>query len=90
MRDAERQRDETELTPEAFAVYWLLKREGIEQAPAVAKAAAEAFEQHPHWHSSSRHEREVRKALYKALIDAKMEDVVEVATSIMRTLRRAR
>jgi type I restriction enzyme R subunit len=90
LRDAERQRDETELTPEAFAVYWLLKREGIEQAPAVARAAAEAFEQHPHWHSSSRHEREVRKALYKALIDAKMEDVVEVATSIMRTLRRAR
>jgi hypothetical protein len=34
--------------------------------------------------------RRVRKALYKALIDAQMEDVVEVATSIMRTLRRAR
>jgi type I restriction enzyme R subunit len=90
LKEAEQQRAETELTPEAFAVYWLLKPDGVTTAPVVAKAAAAAFERHPHWHSSSRHEREVRKALYKALIDAKIENVTEVATRIMRTLRGAR
>ena len=68
LREAEKQRDETELSAEAFAVYWLLQREGIAQAGAVARAAAEAFVRHPHWATSSHQEQEVRKALYKALI----------------------
>lgn len=90
LREAEQQRDATELSPEAFAVYWMLKRDGVDQAQQVAQSAAKAFEEHPHWETSSHHEQEVRKALYKALIDATIDGVVEVAQNIMRTLRRSK
>lgn len=87
--EAERRREEIELSPEAFAVYWVLKRDGFAQAQQVAQAAASAFEQYPHWQTSSHQEQEVRKSLYKGLIDAGAENVVEIAKNVMKMLRRA-
>jgi hypothetical protein len=55
-----------------------------------AQSAAQAFDEHPHWQTSSHHEQGVRRSLYKALIEAKIDGVVEVAQNIMRTLRRAK
>jgi len=89
LREAEQRRDEVELTPEAFAVYWLLKREGVEKAQEVAKAAAETFEQHPHWQTSGHQEQDVRRSLYKAFINAGVDGVVELAQAVMKMLRRA-
>jgi len=89
VREAQKRRDETDLSPEAFAVYWALQREGVAKAPEVAQAAMQAFEDHPHWQSSSRQEAEVRKSLYKALIDARVDGVIEFAQHIIKTLRRA-
>jgi type I restriction enzyme R subunit len=89
VRDADRERKASELSPEAFAVLWYLKKEGLPGADAVAHALGDAFVKHPHWHSSSAQERELRKLLYKALIDAGAEDVVELATGVLRMLRRA-
>ena len=89
LREAEQQRTATELTPEGFAVYWLLKREGVVKVQEVAQAVAEAFEQHPHWQSSGHQEQEVRRSLYKAFINAGIDNVVELAQSVMRMLRRA-
>lgn len=90
LREAEQQRDDTELSPEAFAVYWMLKRDGVAEAQKVAQSAAQAFDEHPHWETSSHHEQGVRRSLYKALIDAKIDSVVECAQNIMRMLRRAK
>ena len=89
INEAEQRRRETELSPEAFAVYWMLKREGVAQAQQVADSTASAFDDHPHWQTSSHQEQEVRKSLYKGLIDAGVEGVVEVAQGIMKMLRRA-
>lgn len=89
LTQARRERDATDLSPESFAVYWLLKRDGVEQAQAVAQAASRAFEANPHWQTSSHQEQEVRKSFYKALIDAGVEGVVDVAQNILKTLRRA-
>jgi type I restriction enzyme R subunit len=89
LKEAEDRRKETNLSPEAFAVMWYLERQDIRQAEAVARQAASAFESHPHWQRSSHQEQEVRKALYKSLIDAGVEGVVELATGVMRMLRRA-
>jgi type I restriction enzyme R subunit len=86
---AENSRKETDLSPEAFAVLWYLNKEGFENAEIVAKAAEEAFSENPHWPKSSRQEREVRRELYKALVNVGADDIVEIATSIMRMLRRA-
>jgi type I restriction enzyme R subunit len=88
LKEAENQRDETKLSPEAFAVYWLLNKEGIKQARHVAESAGKAFKENPHWQTSSHQEQEVRKSLYKAFINAGMKDaVVEIAQNIMRMLR---
>jgi type I restriction enzyme R subunit len=88
-KEAEKSRDDTGLSPEAFAVYWFLKREGLSDPMKVAEQAAQAFELHPFWQTSERHEQDVRKAVYKSLIDADIENVVEIATRLMTMLRRA-
>jgi type I restriction enzyme, R subunit len=89
IHDARQERDATKRSAESFAVYWLLKKDGIAQAEAVANAAAEAFEHYPHWQTSSHQEQEVRKAFYKALINAGVQGVVDVVQGILRMLRRA-
>ncbi|MGH9429164.1 MAG: type I restriction enzyme subunit R domain-containing protein, partial [Terriglobia bacterium] len=89
INEARQEREATELSAESFAVYWLLKKEGVEQADTVAKAAADAFAQYPHWQVSSHQEQEVRKSFYKALINAGVQGVVDVAQNILRMLRKA-
>jgi len=89
VRQARSERDATQLSPESFAVYWLLKRDGVPKASEVAKATSEAFDQYPHWQTSSHQEQEVRKSFYKALIDAGVDGVVEIAQNILKMLRRA-
>lgn len=86
--EARKERDATELSPEAFAVYWLLKKEGVEQADIVAQAAGKAFEEYPYWQTSSHQEQGIRKAFYKALINAGVSGVVDFAQSILKMLRR--
>jgi type I restriction enzyme R subunit len=88
---ARRERDATHLSPEAFAVHFILKQQGLApvQADAVAQAAGEAFAAYPHWLASSRQEQEVRKALYKGLLGAGVEGVVDVAQHLLKMLRRA-
>jgi type I restriction enzyme R subunit len=83
---ARQERDASQLSPEAFAVYWLLKREDVAQADVIAQAAGQAFAAYPHWRISSHQEQEVRKAFYKALIDAGVDGVVDVARQILQTL----
>lgn len=89
LRQAQNERKRTGLSPEAFAVFWFLQKEGVEKADAVARKAKSAFEEHPHWQISSHQEQEVRRSLYKALIDAEVDGVVERVNSVMRMLRRA-
>jgi len=90
VRRAREERDATELSPESFAVYWLLQRDGVSKAGEVAKATGEAFDQFPHWQTSSHQEQEVRKSFYKALIDAGIIDgTVDIAQNILKMLRRA-
>jgi type I restriction enzyme R subunit len=89
LRDAEDERKETDLSPEAFAVLWYLKKGGIANAEAIVGEVDRAFESHPHWHQSAAQERELRKNLYKALIDVGADDVVELANGLLRMLKRA-
>ena len=55
----------------------MLQKEGVKDARKVADAAGKAFEENPHWQTSSHQEQEVRKSLYKAFIDAGEEEVLE-------------
>ena len=89
LQEAQKRREDMDMSAEAFAVLWYLQKEGVTQADEVARQAESAFAQHPHWQTSSHQEQEVRKSLYKALIDAGVDGVVECAKSVMRMLRRA-
>lgn len=88
-RKARQEREMSQLSPEAFAVGWYLRQNGVEKADEVAKATEEAFQQYPHWQGSDHQEQEVRKSFYKALINAGVESVVDVAQSTLKMLRRA-
>ncbi|MHB1006081.1 MAG: type I restriction endonuclease subunit R [Chloroflexota bacterium] len=88
-REAEESRSEKDLSPEAFAVFWMLKRDGVPKAEEVGRELGSAFEHHPHWQTSADQEREVRIATYKALIDAGVEKMAEVADRLLSVLRRA-
>jgi type I restriction enzyme R subunit len=89
LKEAEADRGHTGLSPEAFAVFYVLKAEGVKHPLETAKSVEKAFERYPHWQVSEHQEQDVRKALYKSLIDAGIEMVVEVATKLMKLLRRA-
>jgi type I restriction enzyme R subunit len=89
LADAENRQAETDLTPDAFAVFWLLERQGVPKALEVAQGVAAAFEQFPHWLTSEHQEQEVRRAIYKALINANVEGIIDVANGILKMLRRA-
>jgi type I restriction enzyme R subunit len=89
LKGAEKDRDATGLSPEAFAVFYVLKTDGVDDPLKAARAVEAAFQQYPHWQTSEHQEQDVRRSIYKALIDAGIEAVVEVATKLMRLLRRA-
>lgn len=86
---AEKAREKTGLSPEGFAAYYLLKQDGVADAQRVAQQVSGAFGQYPHWQTSERQEQEVRVKLYKALMDAGVEKVVDGATKLMKLLRRS-
>ncbi|QIA27742.1 HsdR family type I site-specific deoxyribonuclease [Thermaerobacter sp. PB12/4term] len=84
-RDAQSQ---IKLSPEAFAVYWFLRKEGVAEAEEVARRVGEALERYPHWCLSEEQGRELRIALYKVLIEAGIETVIEVAERLLKLLWR--
>ncbi|HWT83142.1 MAG TPA: type I restriction enzyme endonuclease domain-containing protein, partial [Candidatus Methylomirabilis sp.] len=89
LREAEKAREKTGLSPEGFAAFYLLKEDGVADAQKVAQQVSEAFGKYPHWQTSERQEQEVRVKLYKALMDAGVEKVVDGATKLMKLLRRS-
>jgi type I restriction enzyme R subunit len=89
LKEAEKAREATGLSPEGFAAFYLLKQDGVADAQKVAQRVSEAFGHYPHWQASERQEQEVRVKLYKALMDAGVEKVVDGATKLMKLLRRS-
>ncbi len=92
LQEAEQERQHSALSSEAFAVAWWLRvQKGLaaEQAQAIASQIEPAFKNYPHWTTSSAQERELRQALYKALIAAKVKAFVPWADEMLTLLRRA-
>lgn len=92
LRDAQEQRQQSELSPEAFAVAWWLRvQKGFDaaQAERLAVALEPALKEFPHWVVSQAHERELRRRIYRELITAMVEDVVAWADEMLTLLRKA-
>lgn len=92
LQKAQEERGESNLSPEAFAVAWWLRvHKGVDQEKAQRLAATldPAFQNFPHWGVSAAHERELRKLVYQALIDAGVQEVVGWTDELLTLLRRA-
>jgi len=92
LSEAQEQRKESKLSPEAFAVAWWLRvQKGFDakQAEQLATPIERALQEYPHWMVNSSQERDLRKTLYKALINWNIKDVVAWADEILVLLRRA-
>ncbi|MGQ9780410.1 MAG: type I restriction endonuclease subunit R [Bacillota bacterium] len=85
--EAEKAKQELDLSPEGFAVFLLLRREGIEGAEITARRVAEVFQQFPYWERSDTQQRNLRIALFRVLLEARVEPVVGFAERIMKMLR---
>jgi type I restriction enzyme R subunit len=68
---AEKEREQMDMLPASFAVYWLLNREGISEAEPIARNMETTFEEFPHWQYSDAQERDVRRALWGVLLTEK-------------------
>lgn len=89
INQAEAELAEKGLDARVFTVYWILQREGLPNAQAAAQAMQAVFEQHPHWQELSDQEREVRRALYRQLVEAGVakERLVPLADQIVLALK---
>ena len=88
---AETDRADTKLPPQVFALFWLLKREGMDAPEAAAKSIGKSLDAFPHWRTSEAQERNVRRELYKVLVKADVPErkQKELAEHILKVLRRA-
>lgn len=92
LEEAEEERRESNLSPKALTVaWWAREQKGMdaEAAKRLAVALEPGFQQFPHWEISSQQEKELRQFIYKALIDAGVNEVVAWADGILELLRRA-
>lgn len=96
---AEEERGKKNLKPEAFAVFWLLEKEGIADADLIARQTEVSFERYPHWRTSSAQERDVRRELYAILLKSRRKakpqvretlDIEGLNTLVERIMRIAR
>ena len=93
LQTAQEERRSSPLSPQAFAVEWWLRTQGVEAEKAAQTAASleEAFALFPNWLISVADERELRTRLYKALVavTTNVEEVIPWANRILDLLRRA-
>lgn len=89
LKEAEQAREDSELSPEGFAVFWYLRREGIAGAERIARKVEKALGELPHWEKDAAQERKLRRRMYKIMIDAGVDKVVELVDKLLRMLRRS-
>ncbi len=95
LRQAEEERKESRLSPEAFAVAWWLRvQKGLDHKTALelGEKVEPLFQTYPHWAVSASQERELRKTLQPLLVRAGVvnpREVVGWVNEVLALLRRA-
>lgn len=88
---AKKERIEKNMSPDVFTVYWILKNEKIEQAEDIARQAEKLFNEYPHWKISEEQERELKKKLYKIIMQAirnSSKQITDIGKKILTILKR--
>jgi len=87
INEARKEQIEKKLPSEIFSIYWIFKKEGISNPEERASKMKKFFDKYPHWRKSEIHEREIRKGLYKVLLDTNIDDIAGMVDKIMRLLK---
>jgi len=92
INEAEMEQAERGISGEPFAIFWLLKQEGVSvcEAESVAAEMARTLHDYPHWRTSARQERRVRRELYSRLQDLGLQNIPEIVKSILAIVGRKR
>jgi type I restriction enzyme, R subunit len=89
-RAAEKDRQESGMSMEGFSVAWLLNREDVEGALDIGKKMETTFADYPHWRASHSQQAEVRKALYRELLqELEVPEAAELVNRIIDVLKRS-
>ncbi|MDD5582691.1 MAG: HsdR family type I site-specific deoxyribonuclease, partial [Candidatus Marinimicrobia bacterium] len=86
---AKKEREEKNMTPEIFSIYWILDRAGFKNATSMANEMEKVFEEYPHWQKSNKHGIKIRQKLYEVMIQsgtADIKKISETAQQIMKLL----
>ena len=94
LQEAQEKRQESNLSSEAYAVAWWLRvRQRMEdtEAQGLARDMESVFRQYPHWALSHRQEGDLRRTMYKVLINHGIPagEVVAWTDEILTILKRA-
>jgi type I restriction enzyme R subunit len=90
INEAEREQAERGISGEAFAALWILKQKGIaiDEAEKVAGEMVGILKEYPHWHTSDKQARQIRRRLYGLLEQDKVENIPETVEKIMSVIQR--
>lgn len=90
INEARQEQTERGISGEAFAALWILKQEGIDVAEAekVAGDMVAILKEYPHWHTSDKQARQIRKRLYPILESCKVKNVPETVEKVMSVIQR--
>jgi len=87
---ARKEQAEKKMVPEVFSIYWLFKNEGVANPEEKAAQMDKVLAHFPHWRNSEKHEREVKRELYRILLQNGIKDtkrMAEVANHIVQVIR---
>ena len=93
INQARAEQTEKNLPAEAFTIYWLLKRSDINRYEEKANFMKGILEKYPHWKSSEKQWRLVKRALYKMVLadgkslDHKRKSVVKEIINVLEGIR---
>jgi len=87
---AEAQQAESDLTRGEFALYWVLKGQGVIRPETAAQTAHRILAEHPGWPYNAGLERKVRAEMYKLLRLPLQRVISERATEMQADARRAK
>jgi len=74
INQAKKEQAEKNFDAQKFTVYWILKKEEIENADELAVQIDGAFSQNPHWRENAKEARELTASLYKILLKTMDKD----------------
>jgi len=87
---ARKEQAEKNMAPEVFSVYWLFKNEGVANPEGKAAQMDKVLTHFPHWRNNEKHEREVKRELYRILLQNGIKDtkrMAEVANHIVQVIK---